>query len=87
MVRSCTRRAIGGYLESQQTDGTPVTRTRWYGSEGDGKCCSGVLVFCKSVENFVAETIARECNDRVVVQWYLLRELLRVPLVCGNCGW
>ena len=44
-------------------------------------------MFCKSVEDFVAETITGECNDHIIVRRDLFRELLRMPLVCGDCGW
>lgn len=75
------------YLESQQTDTTPVARTGWHGSEGNGEGRSGVLVLGKSVEYFVGKSITGEDNNSVVVQRQLLRDLCRVSPVCSNCRW
>ena len=77
---------MGYYLESQQAEATPVTRPGRHGGEGDGERCSGILVFCESVEDLVGQAIARDDNNCIVVQRDLPRDLRRVFPVRGDCG-
>ena len=77
---------MGNYLESQQAEATPVTRTGRHGGEGDGERCSGIFVFCESVEDLVGQAITRDDNNCIVVQRDLPRDPRRVFPVRGDCG-
>ena len=77
---------MGHYLEPQQAETTPVTRAGRDGGEGDGERCSGILVFCESVEDLMGEAITRKDDNCIIIQRDLPRDLRRVFPVRGDCG-